>query len=196
MSGRRALPAALLAGLLAAGLAGCGRAAQGGADGTATTARTPAPATTRAPATTVAPTTTTRSARAMTAEELVVALRQSGLPILGWTLITGPTDPDHLLGRPGQYTSKVIFSDRRLAGGGGTEAANLADGGAIEVFASAAAAARRAPVLAGRGVRVTRHGRVLLAVSTRLAAASAAKYREALGIAPSNERRRAGLKQM
>jgi hypothetical protein len=116
----------------------------------------------------------------MTAEELVVALRQDGLPILGWTLVTGPTDPDGLLGRPGQYTSKVVFSDRRLVGGGGTEAANLADGGAIEVFASPGAAARRVPVLARSRVRVSRHGRVVLAVSTRLAAASTAKYREAL----------------
>ena len=36
-----------------------------------------------------------------------MALRQNGLPVLGWTLVTGPTDPDRLLGRPGQYTSKV-----------------------------------------------------------------------------------------
>jgi len=177
-AGRRAAAAALLA--AAIGLAGCGRGEPQGGGALSTTTRGPAPATTRASVTTTAPTTTTRTARARTAEELVVALRQAGLPILGWTLITGPTDPDGLLGRPGQYTSKVVFSDRRLVGGGGTEAANLADGGAIEVFASAGAAARRVPALAGKGARVSRNGRVVLAVSTRLAAVSAVKYREAL----------------
>ena len=176
MSAGRLALAALLAGAL--GVAGCGRGTAQGGGGAATT-RVPAPATTRAPTTTVAPT-TTRAAMPLTAEELVIALRQGGLPILGWTLITGPTDPEHLLGRPGQYTSKVVFTDRRLVGGGGTEAANLADGGAIEVFASTGAAARRVPALAGTRSRVSRHGRVVLVLSNRLMTASAAKYREAL----------------
>jgi hypothetical protein len=157
---------------------GCARGGGQGPDAPAAPA--PKPTTTSAPP----PTSTTAprkpAATGKTAEDLVVALRQGGLPVLGWTLVTGPTDPDRLLGRPRQYTSKVTFSDRRLASGGGSEAANLADGGAIEVFATPADAARRVRALAGASARVSRHGRVVLALSRRLGTAAVNGYRDAL----------------
>jgi hypothetical protein len=171
------LAAAALALGLAAGCAGDGGGGGQGRPAEGAPTATPAPSA-PPPASTKAP--SRPKPTGPTAEELVVALRQGGLPVLGWTLITGPTDPDRLLGRPGRYTSKVTFSDRRLVAGGGTEAANLLDGGAIEVFATPADAARRVPALAGARIRVFRHGHVVLALSRRLGAAAAREYREAL----------------
>ena len=179
---RRLIAAVGVAAVLSAGCGGEG----GGQDGRqAQPPSASAPAPTRAPKASTPPPATTSAPRkpqasGRTAEELVVALRQNGLPVLGWSLVTGPTDPDHLLGKPGQYTSKVTFSDRRLVSGGGTEAANLADGGAIEVFATPAAAARRVKALAGASAQVSRHGLVVLALSRRLGTTAVKRYRDAV----------------
>ena len=114
----------------------------------------------------------------------MIRFRQSGLPILGWSLFTAETDDERLLGKPGQYSSKVSFSDRRLAAGGGTEASNLDTGGVSEVFATPADAARRARRLGGGSARVARHGRFLLRLSPRLGPGAAAGYEAALAKLP------------
>ncbi|MFJ8437686.1 hypothetical protein [Kitasatospora griseola] len=61
---------------------------------------------------------------------------------------TADTDPNHLLGRPGQYTSKVAFKDSRIkAEDAGQEEDAVIRGGSIEVFTSATDAAARAAYL-------------------------------------------------
>ncbi|PJN22432.1 hypothetical protein CG736_28385 [Kitasatospora sp. CB02891] len=60
---------------------------------------------------------------------------------------TADTDPNHLLGRPGQYTSKVAFKDSRIKDVDGQDEDAVIRGGGIEVFASAADASARAAYL-------------------------------------------------
>jgi hypothetical protein len=50
------------------------------------------------------------------AGDLVAALKASGLPIAEVKAYTADDDPEHLLGRPGQYTSKADFRDTRVDG--------------------------------------------------------------------------------
>ncbi|MCQ8193897.1 hypothetical protein [Streptomyces rugosispiralis] len=56
--------------------------------------------------------------------------------------ITAANDPNHLLGRPGQYTSKVTFADSRVqkADASGFKPGDVELGGAVEVFDNPAAA--------------------------------------------------------
>ena len=161
------------AALLAAGCArppAGGRGPGGGPAGAPTTAPAPRPTPGPRPA---------RQARhAPSAEEVVVAFRQAGLPVAGYTVYTAETDEQHLLGRSGQYVSKATFADRRLVGDGG-ERTGLDTGGAVEVFADAAAATRRARRLAGGG-RLYRNGAVLLRLDARLGRGAAARYQAVL----------------
>ncbi|MGW1811201.1 hypothetical protein [Streptomyces sp. NPDC002078] len=63
--------------------------------------------------------------------------------------VTADNDPNHLLGRPGQYTSKVTFPDSRVkaADAEGAKPGDVDRGGAVEVFADPADAATRAQYL-------------------------------------------------
>ncbi|MEV8529550.1 hypothetical protein AB0451_36420 [Streptomyces sp. NPDC052000] len=60
--------------------------------------------------------------------------------------VTADTDSNHLLGRPGQYTSKVDFTDSRVKPGNtqGFKPGDVERGGSIETFAGAGDAATRA----------------------------------------------------
>ncbi|GAA2813782.1 hypothetical protein GCM10010441_43130 [Kitasatospora paracochleata] len=62
------------------------------------------------------------------------------------TVVTEASDANHLLGRPGQYTSKVTFTDSRIqaADVDGFKEDDVERGGAVEVFASAKDAQTRA----------------------------------------------------
>lgn len=51
--------------------------------------------------------------RELTAERVINALIESGLPIAGSVVYTEETDPNKLLGRPGQYKGKVSWRDQR-----------------------------------------------------------------------------------
>ena len=102
--------------------------------------------------------------------------------------ITAANDPNHLLGRPSQYTSKVTFTDTRIKA---TEVVDSTKGsvdlgGAVEVFANSADAAARAKYIQA----VTKsmpalaeydyvHGTVLVRVSHYLTPAQAAGYKSA-----------------
>ena len=68
-------------------------------------------------------------------------LRAAGFPIGKIKIYSASNDANLLLGRPGQYTGKVNFRDRRIKDGGGGFA--VSSGGSIEVFASKADARRR-----------------------------------------------------
>jgi hypothetical protein len=48
------------------------------------------------------------------ANEVVQRLEAEGMPIGESKAYSAENDPNELLGRPGQYTSKVIFKDTRL----------------------------------------------------------------------------------
>ncbi|MEU3334832.1 hypothetical protein ACWCQ1_21970 [Streptomyces sp. NPDC002144] len=103
--------------------------------------------------------------------------------------VTAANDPNQLLGRPDEYTSKVTFSDSFVPANAVTGAApgDVERGGAVEVFTDPAAAKARADHIQG----VTRstpalaeydyvHGRVLVRVSRYVPPARAAAYRAAV----------------
>ena len=64
---------------------------------------------------------------ALTEDTIVDALSTSDLPITGLQAFDAETDPNSLLGRPGQYTVKVSWEDGRLTD-------SLDPSGTIEVF--------------------------------------------------------------
>lgn len=66
----------------------------------------------------------------VTAEDVYVAIEAAGFPVHSPTVVTEETDSNELLGRPGQYTSKVEFYD--IAGNAGSNN----DKCVIEVFSS------------------------------------------------------------
>ncbi|MFB7359422.1 hypothetical protein [Streptomyces gardneri] len=61
-------------------------------------------------------------------------------------VVTEDNDPNNLLGRPNQYTSKITFTDARIKAGDVTDAdpGSVELGGSIEVFTTAADAQARA----------------------------------------------------
>ncbi|MEU7124273.1 hypothetical protein [Streptomyces zaomyceticus] len=101
-------------------------------------------------------------------------------------VVTEENDPNHLLGRPNQYTSKITFTDSRIKGDdvAGAEPGSVELGGAIEVFTTAADAQARADYIQ----KVTKgtpmlieydyvSGTVLVRVSHYLTPAQAADYK-------------------
>jgi len=73
------------------------------------------------------------------ANEVATALKRAKLPLVNIKELSEVTDDNHLLGRPGQYTSKLFFYDaRHLKGGEGDDGENT-----IEVFANPVDAKRR-----------------------------------------------------
>jgi hypothetical protein len=102
--------------------------------------------------------------------------------------VTAANDPNHLLGRPNQYTSKVTFTDSRVSksDADGYQPGDVELGGAIEVFPDAADAQARARYIE----TVTRampalteydyvHDTVVVRVSRYLTPAQAADYKTA-----------------
>lgn len=79
---------------LAMALTGCGKQGDGAKDNSAAPVAAPAPA-------------------PKTAEDVANALAASGLKVTDIEVVTAENDGNKLLGRPGQYTSKVFFYDAR-----------------------------------------------------------------------------------
>jgi len=109
-------------------------------------------------------------------------LKTAGLPIADFRMYTVSTDPNHLLGRPGQYISKVNFHDRRL-----TRSTSFAvsGGGSVETFERTRDAERRFEYL--RAVTDTSplfgeyhylEGRVILRLSFDLTPLQAKSYED------------------
>lgn len=102
--------------------------------------------------------------------------------------VTSENDPNHLLGRPGEYTSKVTFSDSWVQASQvtGADPGAVERGGAIEAFANPSDAKARAdyirtitkssPALAEYDYV---HGSVLVRVSRYLTPKQAAAYETA-----------------
>ena len=169
---RVVLAAAILAGAITA----CGAAAPAPA-GSAT--GHPAPGAS-APAT---------HAQSPSAAEIAARLKAAGLPVSALITYTAVTDPNHLLGRQGEYTSKVAWQDpRAIAAGAGQPAASdlggIEYGGGIEAFGSVAAAAQRLAYLKsftppiGDGYDY-QAGMAILRLSNYLTPAQAQVYRTA-----------------
>ncbi|WP_234537433.1 hypothetical protein [Streptomyces shenzhenensis] len=102
--------------------------------------------------------------------------------------VTADNDPNHLLGRPNQYTSKITFDDTRISADdvSGTDKGDVDRGGAIEVFGSPADAQARAKYI----LSVTKslpmlseydyvHGAAVVRVSHYLTPKQAADYKSA-----------------
>lgn len=100
--------------------------------------------------------------------------------------VTAANDPNHLLGRPGQYTSKVTFADSRIKAADVTDSTkgSVDLGGAIEIFAGPAGATARAKYIQAIAKSMPAvaeydyvHGAVLVRVSHYLTPAQAATYK-------------------
>jgi hypothetical protein len=74
---------------------------------------------------------------ALTEDAIVDALSASDLPVTDLDVFDAETDPNSLLGRPGQYTIKVSWEDGRLTD-------SLDPSGTIEVFPDVESMQRRA----------------------------------------------------
>jgi hypothetical protein len=124
--------------IAAALTAGCG-----GGDSAEATARATESSTSAAAlesATAAAPSTT---AQAMDAATALATLKDAGLPITDSAVITETNDANDLIGRPGQYVSKVAFADSRLGVPIDPAEPGNEGGGSIEVFADDAEAQAR-----------------------------------------------------
>lgn len=83
---------------------------------------------------------TETAGKTVTASDAVAALEKAGIKVIDVHVFTEQDDSNRLLGRPGQYTSKISFFDARhpRSADGGDEGENT-----IEVFATAEDARRR-----------------------------------------------------
>ncbi|WP_448620821.1 hypothetical protein [Geodermatophilus sp. URMC 65] len=118
--------------------AGCGGGDSAEATAQATESSTSAAAPESAAA--AAPSTT---AQVMDAETALATLQDAGLPIADSAVITETNDANDLIGRPGQYVSKVAFADSRLGVPIDPTEPGNEGGGSIEVFADGADAQAR-----------------------------------------------------
>lgn len=94
-------------------------------------------------------TASTEPAKLKTAEDVVNALKNGGLPIGETEVYDATTDPNHQIGRPNGYTSKANFSDTRFElVRDDDNQLDSSSGGSVEVFADHAGAQARAEYLA------------------------------------------------
>ncbi|MFE3583711.1 hypothetical protein [Streptomyces vinaceus] len=109
------------------------------------------------------------------------------------TTVTAENDPNHLLGRPNGYTSKITFTDSRIPAEQteGREPDDLELGGSIEIFPTAAAAKARADYIQAAGKAMPAlgeydyvHGTAVIRVSNLLTPAQAADYEKAAAQLP------------
>lgn len=118
------------------------------------------------------------------AATMLAKLKAAGLPVGASATVTAADDPNHLLGRPGGYTSKVYWTDTSIDPAQVTDA--LQKGGEIETYPDAAGAttrasyiqaiAKSAPMFAEYDYVV---GTSVLRLSSLLTPDQAAKYKAA-----------------
>jgi hypothetical protein len=112
--------------------------------------------------------------QALSPAALVVAQLGSTLPVTLITDYTAQSDPEHLLGSPGQYIAKATFNDSSVSNQDAT--------GIVEVFASQADMNVRYNVVSSSsGERDIPFGTLLLRVSTATPDATLSQYQAALG---------------
>jgi ABC-type transporter MlaC component len=122
-----------------------------------------------------------------TAEQVVAQIAHVILTVKPGLTYTSETDPNKLLGRPGQYTSKATFTDSRITPGFLDEPDSVGRGGSVEVFPDEQAAQNRSKyvqaVTAGLPAAVEYDytaGPVLVRVGKALTPAQAGEYQKAL----------------
>ncbi|MEV5786958.1 hypothetical protein AB0L42_39115 [Streptomyces sp. NPDC052287] len=102
--------------------------------------------------------------------------------------VTAENDPNKLLGRPNQYTSKITFTDSQVSADDvtGTDRGDVSRGGAIEAFGTPADATARAKYIQAvtKGMPALSeydyvHGTVVVRVSHFLTPKQAAAYESA-----------------
>ena len=137
MTGRRTVALALAAAIV---LAGCSSGSS-------------QPSTAHSSAPSAAPSTSATVHHPASAAALAGQLKAAGLPVRHLIVYTPATDPNHLMGRQGGYTSKVAWVDpRTIKAGAGNPASDRGGtefGGGIEVFPTAATARVRYEYLRG-----------------------------------------------
>jgi hypothetical protein len=131
---RRTPVVMVVAGLAIGSLAGCG-----GGSNNAVASSTASSSTATSSASAAGET----KAASADATAILQKLQSAGLPITDSIVITEDNDPNNLIGRPGQYTSKVVFADRRTGVALDKATPDNGSGGSVEVFANAAAAKSR-----------------------------------------------------
>ena len=120
------------------------------------------------------------------ADEVLQGLKDEGIPIGESVAYTAKNDPNELLGRPNQYSSKVNFKDTRLKPDEIARGFDVQNGGSIEVFETQDDATVRKEYLKGIGKVPLfseysyREGTVLLRLSHQLTPEQAAAYEDAL----------------
>jgi hypothetical protein len=133
--------------------------------------------------------------RTVSADQVAGRLKAAGVPLRVSVVYTAATDPNHQLGRPGGYTSKLAFTDSRIRKSEvlDVDPQSLDRGGSIEVFADPAdAQARSADIqqkIKSLGGLLTReyhylNGGVLVRVSGLLTPDQAKTYQKALASLP------------
>lgn len=121
------------------------------------------------------------------ADEVLQGLKDNDMPIGESVAYTAKNDPNDLLGRPNQYTSKVTFEDTRLKPDPMANKFDVQNGGSIEVFENKDDAIRRKEYVGDIGKSfspfseyIYREGTVLLRLSHRLTPKQAAEYEDVL----------------
>lgn len=125
------------------------------------------------------------------ASAVLEQLMAAGLPISGSLVITETNDPNNLIGRPGQYVSKVVFADERASESLDENAPSNDAGGSVEVFTDAATAQARSEYIQaalaklGPAAGTEYHylaGRALVRVTGDLLPSVAAEYEKAAAV--------------
>jgi hypothetical protein len=129
-----------------------------------------------------------RPAWAQAAGEVLAHLQAFGLPIADVVIYDAATDPEGLLGRPGQYVAKATWRDTRVNAAG--PAAGIDAGGNVEVFASGDDLRVREETLDAAGGSSASveyryaSGLILLRLSPLLAPEQAEDYAAVLSVLP------------
>lgn len=125
--------------------------------------------------------------QSLTAQQVVEQLAQRVPTVKPGVVYTAETDPNHLLGRPGQYLSKAMFVDTRIKPGAIDSPDSVAVGGSVEVFADGQGAQARMKyiqaITAGFPTAAEydyASGPVLVRVGKTLTPAQASEYQKAL----------------
>ncbi|HBI05357.1 MAG TPA: hypothetical protein DDY49_15185 [Paenibacillaceae bacterium] len=127
-----------------------------------------------------------KSTKPTDANSIINALKSAGIPVGNVNVYTEADDPNNLLGRPGQYTSKVNFVDTRV-NEDSTQDIEVSNGGSVEVFVNENDAksryeyisniAKSAPIFNEYDFR---YGNVVLRISKKLTPTQEKEYEEAL----------------
>lgn len=117
-----------------------------------------------------------------TVEKVIDTFAEEGIDLLDWTFFDEETDPNKMLGRPGQYVEKVIFWDSRTGDPERTDAI-----GTVEVFKSEKDLGRRMDYVERIGQKMPmllqyqfKHKKMLLRLDKKLTPTQAKEYEKAL----------------